>query len=116
MLHRLTVARRLGTKFVGLVRNKAIRQGTFLTNEKVKLFYVSVIDVDEDVAGKFTYVNVVDTVGDLSVTYDSIIYVGMNVGEKTIVTMVDTGSTHTFVASKIVKKYGLKVTNCATKI
>lgn len=60
---------------------------------------VSVMDVDEDFARKFTYVNVADMVGDLFIVYDSITYTGTKIGEKTIFTMVDIGATHTFVAS-----------------
>ncbi|KAH0761429.1 hypothetical protein KY290_017502 [Solanum tuberosum] len=36
--------------------------------------------------------------------------------EKNIVNMVDTGATQTFMSSKIVKEYQLKVTNCPTKM
>ncbi|KAH0655294.1 hypothetical protein KY285_030176 [Solanum tuberosum] len=94
-MHRLTMARTLVTKFAGLPRNPAIMRGTILTKQSVR-----VMDVDEDLAGNVTYVDVDDT----------------KISEKSVVTMVDTRETHTFRTLKIVKEYGLKVTNCATKM
>ncbi|KAH0743059.1 hypothetical protein KY290_031052 [Solanum tuberosum] len=54
----------------------------------------------KDLAKNVTYVNVDDT----------------KISEKSVVTMVDRRETHTFKALNIVKEYGLKVTNCATKM
>lgn len=43
-------------------------------------------------------------------------YVDMKIRDKNMVAMVDSGATHIFVASKFVKQYELKVTDCPPKI
>lgn len=43
-------------------------------------------------------------------------YVDMKIGDKNVAAMVDSGATHTFVVSKIIKEYGMKVMNCLIKM
>ena len=43
----------------------------------------------------------------MSDVYGTLMYIDMKIGDKSVITMVDTGATHTFVASKIVKEFGL---------
>ncbi|XP_070008731.1 uncharacterized protein [Nicotiana sylvestris] len=41
-----------------------------------------------------------------------LIHIEMRIGDKSVIAMVDTGATHTFVSANLVHKYGLKVTKC----
>lgn len=78
---------------------------------------MNIVDFEEDdVAEKVALINNAASVDDLSDAYGNLMYVDMKIGDKSVVTMVDTGATHTFVASRIVKEYGLKVTSCATRM
>ncbi|XP_075087766.1 uncharacterized protein LOC142169758 [Nicotiana tabacum] len=76
---------------------------------------VTMADDDENSAKEeVTYVKA--TGDDLDDAYSTLLYVDLKIGNKSVVTMVDTGATHTFVASRIVQEYGLQVTKCPTKM
>lgn len=74
------------------------------------------MDIDEGTSKiEIIYVSVANYI-DLFNAYGTLIYFDMKIRDENVVAMVDSGATHTFVASKIVREYGLKVVDCPTKM
>ncbi|XP_070057433.1 uncharacterized protein [Nicotiana tomentosiformis] len=71
---------------------------------------------DEENAAKEEVAYVNATGDDLVDAYSTLMYVDLKIGNKSVMTMVDTRVMNTFVASKIVQEYELQVTKCSTKM
>lgn len=72
-------------------------------------------DIDEGTSNtEIAYVNAADLI-DLFDAYGTLMYMDMKIGGKSIV-IVDSGATHIFISSMIVRKYGLKVSDCSTNM
>ncbi|PHT42774.1 hypothetical protein CQW23_16799 [Capsicum baccatum] len=76
-----------------------------------------VVEIEKDnVYGKVARRNTTGKINDLSDSYGTLMYIDMKIKDRSVVRIVYTGATHTFVASKILKKYGLKAVVCAMRM
>lgn len=75
------------------------------------------MEIEKDnIIRKIALINTTKAMGDLSVAYGTLMYVDKKIGDKSLVIMLDTNATHTFVVSKIVQTYGMKVSTFMKRI